>query len=177
MPITLAPEPSTETWSLQTIVPHDSTAELAQDTSSPAGHASVVQKPSSQSPSPSIPLSPEPEDVDANVTRVQVAEATTVEEADDSIVPPDNAAEDMRPTRRYQAVLLLAGFMMIFQVIGINQTYGIFQVGQTCVRTDGRTKAESVELDRSFIRPRRVISKMLLGRRLLLSVSTSFSAR
>lgn len=57
------------------------------------------------------------------------------EQADDDAssesVPPDNAAEDMRPTRRYQAVLLFAGFMMIFQVIGINQTYGIFQVGGT----------------------------------------------
>ncbi|KAF9064749.1 MFS general substrate transporter [Rhodocollybia butyracea] len=31
------------------------------------------------------------------------------------------------PTRTYQAMLLLAGFMMIFHVIGINQVFGIFQ--------------------------------------------------
>lgn len=38
------------------------------------------------------------------------------------------SAEDMRPSRKYQTVLLLAGFAMIFHVIGINSIYGIFQV-------------------------------------------------
>jgi hypothetical protein len=33
-----------------------------------------------------------------------------------------------QPTRTYQAMLLAAGFGMIFQVIGINSIYGIFQV-------------------------------------------------
>ena len=33
-----------------------------------------------------------------------------------------------RVSPRYQALLLLSGFLMIFHVIGINQTYGIFQV-------------------------------------------------
>ncbi|KAJ7080953.1 MFS general substrate transporter [Mycena belliarum] len=36
-------------------------------------------------------------------------------------------SEDPQPTRRYQAVLLLAGFMMTFHVIGINSVFGIFQ--------------------------------------------------
>ena len=38
------------------------------------------------------------------------------------------AEDDWRPTRKYQAVLLAAGFAMIFHVIGINSIYGIFQV-------------------------------------------------
>lgn len=32
------------------------------------------------------------------------------------------------PTRTYQVMLLLAGSMMIFHIIGINQVFGIFQV-------------------------------------------------
>lgn len=125
MPMTVASEPSTETWSLQTIAPRDSTAEFPREVSAPSGtgQAYELQKPSSH---PHSISPPDPDEV--------VREAATVEQASDaSSVPPDNAAEDMRPTRRYQAVLLLAGFMMIFQVIGINQTYGIFQVGRTCV--------------------------------------------
>lgn len=126
------PEPSTETWSLQTIVPHDSgsTADFPQENPASApsgtGQASELQKPSSHSHSHSIPP---PDHENIPVTRVVDEQA----DGDASSVPPDNAAEDMRPTRRYQAVLLFAGFMMIFQVIGINQTYGIFQVGWACV--------------------------------------------
>ena len=41
---------------------------------------------------------------------------------------PEGAASDERPSRRYQAALLIAGFLMIFQVIGLNQVYGVFQV-------------------------------------------------
>ncbi len=37
-------------------------------------------------------------------------------------------AEQWQPTRAYQVMLLAAGFGMIFQVIGINSIYGIFQV-------------------------------------------------
>ncbi|TFY70900.1 hypothetical protein EVG20_g2105 [Dentipellis fragilis] len=40
---------------------------------------------------------------------------------------PENAAEDLRPSKRFQVLLVLAGFMMIFQTIGTNQTYGVFQ--------------------------------------------------
>ena len=36
--------------------------------------------------------------------------------------------EEWRPSRKYQAVMLAAGFTMIFHVIGINSIYGIFQV-------------------------------------------------
>ncbi|KAF7305587.1 Monocarboxylate transporter [Mycena chlorophos] len=34
---------------------------------------------------------------------------------------------DDRPTRKYQTLLLLAGFMMITHIIGINTSFGIFQ--------------------------------------------------
>ncbi|KAF7329137.1 Monocarboxylate transporter [Mycena kentingensis (nom. inval.)] len=37
------------------------------------------------------------------------------------------AREDEPPTRRYQTLLLLAGFLMITHVIGINTSFGIFQ--------------------------------------------------
>ncbi|KAJ7461202.1 major facilitator superfamily domain-containing protein [Mycena latifolia] len=37
------------------------------------------------------------------------------------------SAEDPPPTRRYQALLLFSGFMMIFHIIGINSVFGIFQ--------------------------------------------------
>jgi hypothetical protein len=33
-----------------------------------------------------------------------------------------------RPSRQYQTLLLISGFLMIFHVIGIGQVYGIFQV-------------------------------------------------
>lgn len=36
--------------------------------------------------------------------------------------------EVVQPTRLYQCLLLLAGFMATFQTIGTNQTYGVFQV-------------------------------------------------
>lgn len=35
---------------------------------------------------------------------------------------------EWRPSRRYQTILLIAGFTMIFHVIGINSVYGVFQV-------------------------------------------------
>ena len=41
---------------------------------------------------------------------------------------PEGAASDERPSRHYQVALLIAGFLMIFQVIGLNQVYGVFQV-------------------------------------------------
>ncbi|KAI0275312.1 MFS general substrate transporter [Gloeopeniophorella convolvens] len=55
--------------------------------------------------------------------------------------PPEDAAEDLRPTRAYQLVLLLAGFMMTFQTIGINQTYGIFQEFYTSSQSNIRDGA------------------------------------
>jgi len=36
-----------------------------------------------------------------------------------------------RPTRLYQCILVLAGFMATFQTIGANQTYGIFQASSS----------------------------------------------
>jgi hypothetical protein len=39
-----------------------------------------------------------------------------------------SAEEEWRPSKSYQAILLAAGFAMIFQVFGINAVYGIFQV-------------------------------------------------
>ncbi|KAK7058108.1 monocarboxylate transporter [Favolaschia claudopus] len=39
----------------------------------------------------------------------------------------DDGPEYTPPTRRYQAILLISGFMMIFQIIGINSVFGIFQ--------------------------------------------------
>ncbi|KAF7369838.1 Monocarboxylate transporter [Mycena sanguinolenta] len=39
----------------------------------------------------------------------------------------ESDAENNSPSRRYQMLLLLSGFMMIFQIIGINGVFGIFQ--------------------------------------------------
>lgn len=41
---------------------------------------------------------------------------------------PNNAVTDQRPTRKYQILLLLSGFVMCFHTIGMNLSYGIFQV-------------------------------------------------
>jgi len=45
-------------------------------------------------------------------------------------LPPSRAtdAEDEPVSNTYRVMLLMAGFMMTFQTIGINQSYGIFQV-------------------------------------------------
>ncbi|KIJ66605.1 hypothetical protein HYDPIDRAFT_86239 [Hydnomerulius pinastri MD-312] len=40
---------------------------------------------------------------------------------------PQDAFADARPTKRYQTLLLLSGFIMIFNVIGINSIFGVFQ--------------------------------------------------
>lgn len=39
-----------------------------------------------------------------------------------------DGAEQKRQHRRYQYTLLICGFLMTFNVIGINSSYGIFQV-------------------------------------------------
>ncbi|KAI0088058.1 monocarboxylate transporter [Irpex rosettiformis] len=44
--------------------------------------------------------------------------------------------EQWKPTRTYQALLLAAGFGMIFQVIGINSIYGVFQEFYTSDRSN-----------------------------------------
>lgn len=46
--------------------------------------------------------------------------------------PSEHASQDAhwRPSRSYQAMLLAAGFAMIFHVIGINSIYGIFQASR-----------------------------------------------
>jgi hypothetical protein len=43
---------------------------------------------------------------------------------------PDNLVEPPRPqevTKLYQCLLIFAGFMAMFQIIGINSSYGVFQ--------------------------------------------------
>lgn len=40
----------------------------------------------------------------------------------------ESTVDGLRPTRLYQSALLLAGFMTTFQTIGMNQSYGVFQV-------------------------------------------------
>lgn len=44
--------------------------------------------------------------------------------------PPSNAVSDSTPSRNYQALLLLSGFLMIFWIIGLNSVYGVFQASQ-----------------------------------------------
>ncbi|KAL5523803.1 hypothetical protein ACEPAG_7976 [Sanghuangporus baumii] len=50
--------------------------------------------------------------------------------------PPENTFEDSTQTRRYQRMLLISGFVMIFQVIGINSIYGVFQEYYTSSETN-----------------------------------------
>ncbi|KAI0756441.1 MFS general substrate transporter [Daedaleopsis nitida] len=52
-------------------------------------------------------------------------------EVDDSEAP-----YTLEPTRTYQCLLLLAGFMMTFHVIGINSIYGLFQEFYTSPETN-----------------------------------------
>lgn len=47
-------------------------------------------------------------------------------------IAPQDAAVDLRPSRTYQLLLLLSGFLMIFHIIGINSIYGLFQVRTIC---------------------------------------------
>ena len=84
-------------------------------------------------------------------------------------IPPENAAQDLRPSRQYQTLLLLSGFMMIFQTIGIGQAYGIFQVGTLCDRYDGLMPFHSdngryVSIARNSIHPLKAISRMRLDK-------------
>jgi hypothetical protein len=58
---------------------------------------------------------------------------------DSDISAPSNHAvdpDDEPVSPHYQMVLLLAGFLMIFQTIGINQSYGIFQVCTSAIFVD-----------------------------------------
>lgn len=48
--------------------------------------------------------------------------------SDDASIWTESTTEVVQPTRLYQCLLLLAGFMATFQTIGTNQTYGVFQV-------------------------------------------------
>ena len=41
---------------------------------------------------------------------------------------PDAPATTPEPSRTYQCILVLAAFLMIFHIIGINSIYGLFQV-------------------------------------------------
>ena len=49
-------------------------------------------------------------------------------DSDCASVWSESTVDGLRPTRLYQSVLLLAGFMTTFQTIGMNQSYGVFQV-------------------------------------------------
>lgn len=83
--------------------------------------------------------------------------------------PSDNVNLDSQaplapPTRTYQVMLLIAGSMMIFHIIGINQVFGIFQV-RVALRDLSFSRHSS--LSRSFIRPQKPISLMLKDKMLL----------
>lgn len=67
--------------------------------------------------------------VSSSLPRVSPEEERARSTGFEEVIPPENAAQDLRPSRQYQTLLLLSGFMMIFQTIGIGQAYGIFQVG------------------------------------------------
>lgn len=69
-------------------------------------------------------FNPQPGD-DRHGEEEESARAAPNTEHEDSQQPAEG---DWRPTRKYQAILLAAGFAMIFHVIGINSIYGIFQV-------------------------------------------------
>jgi hypothetical protein len=47
---------------------------------------------------------------------------------DSASVWSESTVDGMRPSRLYQSALLFAGFMTTFQTIGMNQSYGVFQV-------------------------------------------------
>ncbi|KAI9454150.1 MFS general substrate transporter [Lactarius psammicola] len=48
-------------------------------------------------------------------------------ESDSASIWTESTVDGLRPTRLYQFTLLFAGFMTMFQTIGMNQSYGIFQ--------------------------------------------------
>ena len=50
------------------------------------------------------------------------------EDNDCASVWSESTVDGLRPTRLYQSVLLFAGFMTTFQTIGMNQSFGVFQV-------------------------------------------------
>lgn len=49
-------------------------------------------------------------------------------DSDCASVWSESTVDGMRPSRLYQSALLFAGFMTTFQTIGMNQSYGVFQV-------------------------------------------------
>lgn len=67
--------------------------------------------------------------------RISVEEDNGATRPDVSVVEyaPQDAVLDSRPSRRYQIVLLVGAFFMIFQVMGINSVYGVFQVGDLLI--------------------------------------------
>ena len=85
-------------------------------------------------------------------------ETTVGEPTEQAPQEPENMWE---PSRRYQAILLLAGFTMIFHVIGINSIYGIFQVSMRTVRRGLRFRCNNAPSTRNFIRHLLPILKML----------------
>lgn len=78
------------------------------------------------------------EDIEHELTIISTGEGRTSswmspsrQEQDDEVRepadPPSNAVSDSTPSRNYQALLLLSGFLMIFWIIGLNSVYGVFQ--------------------------------------------------
>ena len=52
----------------------------------------------------------------------------TWKDSESASIWSESTVDGLRPTRLYQFALLFAGFMTTFQTIGMNQSYGVFQV-------------------------------------------------
>ena len=65
--------------------------------------------------------------------------------------PSDARPEE--PTRTYQCLLVFAGFMMIFHIIGINSIYGLFQVGRLQYILIGTHHTESLPPQEFYTSP------------------------
>lgn len=52
----------------------------------------------------------------------------TWKDSDSASIWTESTVGGLRPTRLYQFALLFAGFMTTFQTIGMNQSFGVFQV-------------------------------------------------
>lgn len=70
------------------------------------------------------------------VTRLDISEAIAMDPLPKSLSVETDCAEslddEVHLARRYQVLLVLSGFFMIFQVNGINSIFGVFQVSTQC---------------------------------------------
>ena len=73
-----------------------------------------------------------PTDADTHLASSRVinhdAAESEANESNTGIRPPGGTFPDSRPSKRYQIILAISGFLMIFQVMGLNSIYGVFQV-------------------------------------------------